>query len=60
MNNYSDAVEKIVESYMDRLKFRLNPVPARERDEFLQEIRSHIYESYLQAAAMLKALAAMM
>jgi uncharacterized membrane protein len=50
MNNYSDAVEKIVESYMDRLKFRLNPVPARERDEFLQEIRSHIYESYLQAA----------
>ena len=49
MNNYSDTVGKIVESYMDRLKTRLRPVPARERDEFLQEIRSHIYESYLQA-----------
>jgi uncharacterized membrane protein len=50
MNDYSDAVGKIVENYMDRLKARLNAVPARERDEFLQEIRSHIYESYLQAA----------
>jgi uncharacterized membrane protein len=49
MNNYSDAVEKIVESYMDRLKTRLSAVPSRERDEFLQEIQSHIYESYLQA-----------
>src|SRR5580765_5450370 len=49
MNNYSDAVEKIVENYMDRLTSRLRSVPARERDEFLQEIRSHIYESYLQA-----------
>jgi len=50
MNNYSDTVGKIVESYMNRLKTRLRPVPARERDEFLREIRSHIYESYLQAA----------
>jgi uncharacterized membrane protein len=50
MNNYSDAVEKIVESYMDRLKVRLRAVSARERDEFLQEIRSHIYESFLQTA----------
>jgi uncharacterized membrane protein len=50
MNSYSDTVGKIVESYMDRLKTRLRPVPASERDEFLQEIRSHIYESYLQAA----------
>lgn len=50
MNNYSDAVEKIVDNYVDRVKARLRPVPARERDEFLQEIRSHIYESYLQAA----------
>jgi uncharacterized membrane protein len=50
MSNYSDAVGKIVESYMERLKARLSPVPARERNEFLQEIRSHIYESYLQAA----------
>jgi uncharacterized membrane protein len=50
MNNYSDTVEKIVENYMDRLNIRLRPVPPRERDEFLQEIRSHIYESYLQTA----------
>jgi len=50
MNKYSDPVGKIVESYMDRLKTPLRPVPARERDEFLQEIRSHIYESYRQAA----------
>ena len=34
---------------MDRLKVHLRPVPALERDEFLQEIRSHIFESYLQA-----------
>jgi uncharacterized membrane protein len=51
MNSYSPAVEKIVDSYMDRLKSRLSPVPALERDEFLQEIRSHIFESYLQAVA---------
>ena len=50
MNNYSAVVEKIVENYMGRLESRLRAVPARERDEFLQEIRSHIYESYLQAA----------
>jgi len=49
MNNYSDAVEKIVDNYMDRLKLRLRSVPTAERDEFLQEIRSHIYESYLQS-----------
>jgi len=49
MNHYSDVVEKIVDNYMDRLRNRLRAVPARERDEFLQEIQSHIYESYLQA-----------
>jgi uncharacterized membrane protein len=49
MNNYSIVVEKIVDNYMGRLRSRLRAVPARERDEFLQEIQSHIYESYLQA-----------
>jgi len=39
MNRYSDSVEKIVENYMARLTARLRPVPAREREEFLQEIR---------------------
>jgi uncharacterized membrane protein len=48
MNNYPEAVEKIVENYMDRLNTRLRAVPARERDEFLKEIRSHIFESYLR------------
>ena len=50
MNNYSDVVAKIVEDYLDRLKAQLRSVPSREQDEFLREIRSHLYESYQQAS----------
>jgi uncharacterized membrane protein len=46
MNNYPDVVAKIVDDYLDRLKLRLQRIPAREQDEFLKEIHSHIFEAY--------------
>ena len=46
MNNYPDAVAKIAADYLDRVKAQLAPMPAAERDEFLREIESHIFEAY--------------
>jgi uncharacterized membrane protein len=55
MNNYPDAVAKIADDYMARVKAQLRMVPAREQIEFLREIESHVYEAYqaarLEAAA---------
>jgi uncharacterized membrane protein len=48
MNPYPEAVEKIANDYMERVKSQLRLVPAREQVEFLLEIRSHIYEAYQQ------------
>ena len=49
MNDYPEVV-KIAIDYMDRLKSQLSLVPFREREDFLREIQSHIYEAYQQAA----------
>jgi uncharacterized membrane protein len=48
MNDYPEVVAKIATDYLERLKSKLGLVPARERDEFLKEIRSHLYEAYQQ------------
>jgi uncharacterized membrane protein len=51
MNDYPEVVAKIVDDYIDRLKHQLRRVPTHDRHEFLQEIRSHVYEAYQQEPA---------
>ena len=48
MNDYPEVVSKIANDYLDRVKLQLRLVPAREQDEFLREIESHLYEAYQQ------------
>src|SRR3982751_4255385 len=50
MNNYPEAVAKISNDYLERVKSQLRLVPSRERDEFLREIESHVYEAYQQTS----------
>jgi uncharacterized membrane protein len=45
-NNFPPDVKKIVEDYIARLSSRLRGIPEQDRSELLNEIRSHIYESY--------------
>lgn len=51
MNNYPDAVAKIVNDYLERVKSQLRMVPVREQNEFLREIGSHVYEAYQETPA---------
>ena len=46
-NNYPDSVEKIVNNYIRQLKGYLKGLPEKDQDEFVKEIESHIYESYV-------------
>lgn len=46
MENYPAAVAQIAGDYLERAKAHLKQVPLREREEFLREIESHIYEAY--------------
>ncbi|MCU0244979.1 MAG: hypothetical protein MUC42_00305 [Bryobacter sp.] len=48
MNPYPDVVAKIASDYLGRVRSALHRMPAPERDEFLREIESHLYESYQQ------------
>jgi uncharacterized membrane protein len=48
MNDYPEVVAKIANDYLGRVKAQLRLVPAREQDEFLREIQSHLYEAYRQ------------
>ena len=48
MSNYPEVVARIVGDYLERVKAQIRLVPAGERDEFLQEIDSHLYEAYQQ------------
>jgi uncharacterized membrane protein len=52
MNNYPDVVAKIADDYLERVRSQLRLVPAREREreEFLREIQSHLYEAYQHEA----------
>lgn len=49
MSTYPEVVAKIVDDYMERLSRQLRMVPRHEQQEFLGEIRSHLYEAYHQA-----------
>lgn len=46
-NNYPENVEKIVNDYLSRVKGHMKGVPEADRNDFIKEIGSHIYESYL-------------
>jgi len=48
MSPYPEVVAKIAQDYLDRVKMHLRLVPAREQEEFLREIQSHVYEAYQQ------------
>jgi uncharacterized membrane protein len=48
MNDYPEVVAKIASDYLERVKSQLHLVPAREQDEFLKELQSHLYEAYQQ------------
>ena len=47
MNN-SETVDAIANDYLERMKSLLHRLPPAEQDEFVKEIRSHIYESFQQ------------
>jgi uncharacterized membrane protein len=49
MNDYPEAVAKIADDYLQRVKAQLHLVPAREQEDFLREIQSHIHEAYQEA-----------
>jgi uncharacterized membrane protein len=46
MNQYTEAVQQILDDYLDRLRLGLAALPPAEREEFVREIASHIYEAY--------------
>lgn len=48
MSGYPQPVAAIANDYFERVKARLGAVPVREKDEFLREIESHVYEAYQQ------------
>jgi uncharacterized membrane protein len=45
-NGFSGPVAQIVDNYLERLKKGLKGIPARDQDELVKEITSHIYESF--------------
>jgi uncharacterized membrane protein len=45
-NGFSGPVAQIVDNYLERLKKGLRGIPAKDQDELVREITSHIYESY--------------
>jgi uncharacterized membrane protein len=44
--NYPESVEKIVSNYLERLDQNLKGLPEKDRNDFVKEMESHIYESY--------------
>jgi len=45
-NGFSGPVAQIVDNYLDRFKKGLRGIPAKDQDELVKEIHSHIYESF--------------
>jgi uncharacterized membrane protein len=45
-SDFPQDVGKIVADYLERLSSRLKGMPAMDRQELLNEVRSHIYEAY--------------
>jgi len=50
-NGFPQSVEKIVNDYLERLASRLKGMPDGDRRELVDEIRSHIFESYVNESA---------
>ncbi|MBN2265078.1 MAG: hypothetical protein JW775_04605, partial [Candidatus Aminicenantes bacterium] len=45
-NGFSGPVAQIVDNYLERLRKGLRGIPAKDQDELVKEINSHIYESF--------------
>jgi uncharacterized membrane protein len=45
-NGFSGPVAQIADNYLERLKKGLKGIPAKDQDELVKEITSHIYESF--------------
>lgn len=45
-NGFSGPVAQIVDNYLERLKKNLRGIPAKDQEELVKEIHSHIYESF--------------
>ena len=45
-NGFSGPVAQIVENYLVRLRKGLKGIPAKDQEELVKEIHSHIYESF--------------
>lgn len=45
-NGFSGPVAQIVDNYLERLKKGLKGIPAKDQDELVKEINSHIYEAF--------------
>ncbi len=45
-NGFTGPVAQIVDNYLERLRKGLKGFPAKDQEELVKEIRSHIYESY--------------
>ncbi len=45
-NGFSGPVAQIVDNYLERMKKGLKGIPAKDQDELIKEITSHIYESF--------------
>ena len=46
MSEYTDVVRQIADDYLGRLRRELAPIPPAQGEEFVGEIRSHLYEAY--------------
>lgn len=45
-NGFSGPVAQIVDNYLERLRKGLRGLPAKDQDDLVKEIHSHIYESF--------------
>lgn len=45
-NGFSGPVAQIVDNYLERLRKGLRGIPAKDQDDLVKEIHSHIYESF--------------
>jgi uncharacterized membrane protein len=45
-NGFSGPVAQIVDNYLDRLTKGLRGIPAKDQEDLVKEIHSHIYESF--------------
>ena len=45
-NGFSGPVAQIVDNYLERLRKGLKGIPAKDQDDLVKEIDSHIYESF--------------